>query len=118
MVFLGANTELHQLLRLPVLLHHFLEHHDQEPDETFADFMNEHYADTQNHSDTDHHDHDNLPFKTNDCATMHSNIAFNHQHNFSLAQPNTLSVEVLVAYNVVIYSSSIRDKIWQPPQFS
>ena len=67
-VFLGANTELHQLLKLPDLIHHFLEHRTQEPNETITEFLVEHYSDTQNHSKTDQHDHDNLPFKTNDCA--------------------------------------------------
>lgn len=101
-----------------MLVHHFLEHHEQEPDETFADFLNEHYSDTQNHSDSGHHHHDNLPFKTNDCATMHNTVAFNHQHNFSLAQPNMVSEKVLVAHNVIVFSFVALSNIWQPPKLS
>ncbi len=115
-VFLSANTELHQLLKLPMLIHHFLEHHDHEPDETFAGFLNEHYSDTQNHCDTDHHD--NLPFKTNDCATMHNNVAFNHSHNFSISQPTIISEKLLVAHNVIVFSSVALSNIWQPPKIS
>lgn len=117
-VFLSANTELHQLLKLPMLLNHFLEHHDQEPDESLADFLNEHYSETHNHSDNEHHDHDNLPFKSNDCATMHSNVVFNHDHNFSFCEPHIVSEKASVATNnVVIYSSAVLNTIWQPPQF-
>jgi hypothetical protein len=117
-VFLGANTELHQLLRLPVLIHHFFEHHDQEPDESFADFLNEHYSDNQNHSDTNHNDHENLPFKTNDCATAHVSIAFVNPTSFSISRPKTFQDKVSPIYNGLFYSSSVVGSIWQPPKIS
>ena len=118
LVFLCANTELHQLFRLPVLIHHYLEHHQDEQDKSFLHFLSDHYSSNPEHSDNDNHEHDNLPFKTNDCATMHSNVAFNHQHNFTFCEPQVVSEKVSVAYNVGIYSSAILNTIWQPPQFS
>ena len=118
-VFLSANTELHQLLKLPILLHHFLEHHDQDHQESFADLLMEHYSDTPNHSGNDHHGHDNLPFKTNDCATMHnSTVAYIHQHHFSLCQPMIVSDNISVSSKVEFSSSAFLRNIWQPPKIS
>ena len=117
-VFLGANTKLHQLLKLPVLIHHFLEHQTQEPNETIADFLVEHYSDTQNHSEPDHHNHDNLPFKTNDCATAHVLIAFENHISFSVPSPNSFKNAGSPIYDGVIYFSVFHSIIWQPPKTS
>ena len=117
-VFLSANTELHQLLKLPVLIHHYLSHHQDEHDKSFAHFLADHYSSKPEHTDKDNHEHDNLPFKTNDCADMHSNIAFNHHHHFSLCEPNIVAEKVSVIYNVLFYSSSALNSIWQPPKIS
>lgn len=117
-IFLGANTELHQLLRLPVLLHHFVEHQDQETDKSFADFLKEHYSDTKGHSDASHHNHDNLPFKTSDCATTLISSAFVNHNPFSISRPNSFQFEVLPIYNGEFYTSAIVSNIWQPPKMS
>jgi len=117
-VFLGANSELHQLLRLPVLIHHFFDHQEQEPDETFADFLNEHYSNHQNHSDNDHHDHDNLPFKTTDCATAHVSLAFVNPIQISISRPIVFQDKISSSYNGAFYSSTIVSNIWQPPKIS
>ena len=117
-VFLCANAELHQLLRLPVLIHHFLDDLNQEPDETFTDFLNEHYSDHQNHSDNDHHDHDNLPFKTNDCATAHVSLAFVNHNPYSISSPAVFYDKISPIYNGGFYSSAFVSNIWQPPKIS
>ena len=115
--FLTSNTELHQLLKLPVLIHHFMEHHDQDHHESFADFLKKHYADNPNHSDNHHHD--NLPFKTNECATMHnSTVAYYHQHHFSFCQPMIVFKNISVTSKVEFSSSAFLSSIWQPPKIS
>ncbi|MBL0309607.1 MAG: hypothetical protein IPP77_08015 [Bacteroidetes bacterium] len=113
-VFLCANTELYQLLKLPVLFHHYLEDHHS----TFTEFLYEHYNNNQTHSDNHHHDHQNLPFKTTGCGTTHTTLAFNNQNNLSLCRLNDGSEKIISIYKEVIYSSSIFNKVWQPPQFS
>lgn len=117
-VFLCANTELHQLLRIPVLVHHFFEHNQQEPDETFADFLNEHYSGQQNDSDNDHHEHDNLPFKSADCATAHVLLAFVSEAQFSITRQVIFKDKISPIYNRAFYSSSVVNTIWQPPKIS
>lgn len=117
-VFLGSNTELHQLLRLPVLLHHFFEHQGQEPDKSFTDFMKEHYSGTQSHPDTGHHDHDNLPFKTNDCATTHPSGVFVTHLTILVSPPNTFHYQLSPIYNGDFHAVAVVSNIWQPPKVS
>ena len=115
-VFLSANTELNQLLRLPILIHHFLEHHEQEPDETFTDFLNEHYSADQSLSNHEHHDHDNLPFKTTHCSVAHASLAFVSQIQYSIPKPIILYDKISPVYNGSYYSSAVGSNIWQPPK--
>jgi hypothetical protein len=117
-VFLSANTELHQLLKLPVLIHHFFEHHKQEPSESFAEFLSEHYITHLDYSDKDNHDHDNLPFKTPDCATAHISLAFVNHIQFSVPRPTAFYDKISPIYNGAFYSSAVVSNIWQPPKIS
>ncbi len=116
--FLISNTELHQLLKLPVLIHHYIEHQDQDQGISFSQFLSKHYNSEENHADTGHNDHKNLPFKTNDCTSIHVSVAAEHKFVFSICHPNIASENISTVYNEIFYSSAILNKIWQPPQFS
>ena len=113
---MGANTELNQLLRLPFLIHHLLDHHNNEPDETFADLLNQHYSDYQSHSGND--DHDNLPFKTTDYATAQVSLAFVNPNQFSIPRPSIFYDKISPFHNEAFYSFAVVGNIWQPPKFS
>jgi len=43
-IHLTGNTEVGQLLKLPQLLNHFFQHHRQDPDINFFEFIAMHYA--------------------------------------------------------------------------
>ncbi|HET8963956.1 MAG TPA: hypothetical protein VFM99_08670 [Chitinophagales bacterium] len=118
-LFLYANTEMHEILKIPVLVHHYLELDDNNNSESFIGFLNEHYNNNNSHNDTDnkHHDHQKLPFKTNDCATVHTVLAFTNANNLFVGQFEYCTVKVISIYNVLIHSSSFQNKILQPPQF-
>ena len=78
-----ANTEIGQLLKIPTLIQHFTEHHDDDLDISFADFIDFHYNNDKQHSDTDKHDnHQNLPFKTIN-TNVNTILAFESQTAFS-----------------------------------
>jgi len=116
-VFLYANTELHQLLKLPVLVHHYLEHNEGANNAAFADFLYNHYNNEQSNSDNNQNDHRNLPFKT-DCANVHTSLAYTGHQQYSFQHTLPVSVKVNVVYNEIIYSSASLSNIWQPPKFS
>lgn len=114
-IFLCASTELHQLLRLPILIQHYGEHQQVNHDQSFADFLTNHYSDHQNHSDSNHN---NLPFKTTDCATAHVALAFVNHIQYSIQRPTSSPEKTSSIYDDIIYSSAVVSNIWQPPKHS
>jgi hypothetical protein len=119
-IFLCANTEIGQLLKLPNLIQHFFEHDDHKDDHivSFIDFVKSHYNDNKQHSDKDEHDnHQNLPFKTIN-GSVNSFLAFEDQTAFSFDKPNTISVVNKVPFPQEFYISSFYASIWLPPKLS
>ncbi|MSP08204.1 MAG: hypothetical protein EXR15_06055 [Chitinophagaceae bacterium] len=119
-IFLCANTEIGQLLKLPTLIHHYLEHHDDKNDDeygiSFIDFLEKHYNEKDNHSDNAKNDHQNLPFKCNDCNTMNTVIAFVQQTVFALHTTYIISTKNAACYTEQHYTSKSFGNIWQPPK--
>ena len=59
LLYINSNSELHELLRLPVLFEHFAEHKKLVGDISFWEFLSLHYS-----TNVSHDAHDNqLPFK-------------------------------------------------------
>lgn len=116
-LFFTVNTAFGQLLRIPTLVHHFLEH-VQLDNSTLEEFITEHYAKEINHPDDKHNDHQNLPFKALDNHAM--------QVVISVSQPSFIITPVFtapVALNTPIrnqqhYTNAFLNNIWQPPRFS
>lgn len=115
-IFLTANTELHQLLRLPALIHHFLEHTRQNRNESLATFLIEHYAGENKHCDNKQGDHDNLPFKAGDCSPIHKTIACNTPAVFLLTEPMGDKADIGLSPPPLSISSAFLSSIWQPPR--
>jgi len=118
-MFLYANTELHELLKLPVLVHHYLEHDTSSPDLSFFEFLKEHYDsnNTHRHPDNNHNDHQKLPFKNGNCSTMHSVLDVFQVGMQSCCQIDVCSVKAIFPCDDLIYLSSIYTEVFQPPQF-
>ena len=111
-----ANTELHQLMQLPVLIHHYLEHKDKNKKETISGFLNEHYRSGSSHCANEHRDHEHLPFKTADCsASHHASVYYVHQ-NFRCNVNIVLASQKIPVSNTLFSSGDYPDKIWQPPK--
>lgn len=112
-IFLCANTEVGQLLKLPNLAAHFTEHHGI----SFLDFIAIHYNDTQHHSDSEKDNHQSLPFKTIN-QSVNTVLAFENISEFSFRQPNTISVNSTVPFLPEFYNSDVFACIWLPPKLS
>lgn len=115
-IYLFSTTELHQLLKLPFLVTHFLEHKTQNGDITLLTFLHLHYA-NGHQKDADYDKDMQLPFKSNDGCI-----------NASIAPfiPISLSTEIsrpvyiqsnnfTLRYDVDI-NSFFLSNIWQPPK--
>jgi hypothetical protein len=119
-VFLESQTEWMQIFRIPVLVHHFLEHRSENPNESLVEFLNNHYSSNQNHSSTSHHrhDHDNLPFKSADGAKANVTQFFIDDSSAVIPIPFFSNSTVASTSGIFICLKEALNSIWQPPQFS
>ena len=118
-VFLCANTEMGQLLKLPNLIEHFSNHQKDYSSQNISllDFIAIHYNDTQHHSDQEKDNHQSLPFKTI-SQTVNTVLAFENVTEFSFNRPNTISVNSTVTFPPEFYNSDVFACIWLPPKLS
>lgn len=117
-IFLCANTEIGQLLRLPNLIQHFIEHNNPvDNDVSIVDFITIHYNENQQHSNKGKDNHQNLPFKTINGA-INTVLAFENQTEVSFPKQNIIFVNSTVPFYQEFYISNVFASIWQPPKLS
>jgi hypothetical protein len=68
-VHLFGNTELSQLIKLPKLISHFIQHHQQNPDLSFPEFIAMHYGGDDGTTADDNEDR-KLPFHNSNCLSV------------------------------------------------
>ena len=115
LLFLNAHTAFGELLRLPVLVEHYTEHR-QINQESFLDFLIQHYARQIRHSHGNSQDHEKLPFKS---------VNTNAQAPVLLPEPAPSLTPVWVQPTPALktmphrqhYASAYQNSIWQPPRF-
>lgn len=113
--YLFTTTEFGQLLKVPILISHYLEH-KASSNLTLSQFLSMHYA-QGDVKDADYAKDMKLPFKTHEnCANFINTL---------VAQPfvlvsNPLCVHVKKAKYLLIANKrtfSYHSSIWQPPKF-
>jgi hypothetical protein len=110
-LYLTSFTEVHEVLRLPLLFEHYAEHKLQVNDMSFVEFLVMHYE-----TDVAHDDHDNqLPFKALGHSFAAQAIALPIQKTivFEIAPLTTVSHSF--HYTEVSFSSHL-EAIFQPPK--
>jgi hypothetical protein len=112
-IYLVSTTELHQLLKLPILIEHFKEHKAQDNDLSFLDFLSLHYSQEFDHDKTDN----KLPFKSHSNCVSMSIVAFiAPPFVINLAKPTFIEPKALSVFHKVIFKSTVISTIWQPPR--
>lgn len=113
---LMTNTELCQLVKLPVLVSHYQEHKTLNKDISLFGFLTLHYFNGGPHDNTDME----LPFKTSSAALLFHSSPSAPVPSIT-AIPSAPAQEVQVNFNEY-YSAFIpsvcNNDIFQPPQFS
>jgi hypothetical protein len=110
-----SATELSQLLKLPTLVHHFIEHKEQNQELSFWQFLCIHYA-KGNVKYADYDKDMKLPFKTSDnffnqltfCTVPSLTISNKPTYQTDKKDEQIPSDEKLI--------SSYLSSIWQPPK--
>jgi hypothetical protein len=92
-IFLTANTAFGQMLRLPTLVHHYLEHVEWD-NMTLFEFLSEHYAVNINHPDDKHHDHEKVTVQNSRLPHIQV-VTLVPQPTFSICQiiPETIELK-------------------------
>lgn len=110
-------TELSQLLKVPVLIEHFVKHKAENPKLSFIGFLSMHYFNGNPH-DQDYDQDMRLPFKShNTCINI-----------LSLSSPLQSDLDFkIILYpeeiklrfpSEIDYASQCMQSIWQPPKNS
>lgn len=119
LTFLHAHMAFGEVLKLPMLVQHYLEHIDEDKDITVFQFFVQHYTEGIDHNHQENHNHhDKLPFKTTDGHF--SSVVSMVSPPFVMVSHHTVAAAALrmPAYHQQDYSNAYLNSIWQPPRFS
>lgn len=108
---LGLFTELNELVRLPLLVEHFLEHQELVPEMSFFQFLAMHYKTDVAHDATDME----LPFKRCDHSVASPNFTFPDQKiELTSGVPN--ATPKFFSLYISFIPSAGPNEIFQPPR--
>ena len=110
---LFSQTELHQLVKFPGMLMHYLEHCEDSPSLSFSEFLADHYS----------HDapceqscgHDALPFQEGCCCT-HTYVVAVVPALDELSIASFETGKIHLSYYPSRFVTKPYAEIWQPPQ--
>lgn len=109
-----GNTELHQLMRLPVFFQHYSQHQQIDPDINLIDFIVLHYFKSPStHSVT--HEDQQLPFKNYDCEARTVTFDLPYQ-TFCESVQEVFNTDIQLPYQSPFILLSFCSTIWQPPR--
>lgn len=113
LVYLVVSTHLIELVRLPMLYTHYLEHKKTDRSLSFASFISMHYDASRGHTDSKH---SNLPFKSN-LGNIGVSIPWplNTILNATIQKPIALHGLIVFLYSSQ-YDFHYLTAIWQPPK--
>jgi hypothetical protein len=117
-IYLFTTTELHELIRLPLLIEHFVEHREQNKQITLWQFFYIHYA-LGDVKDADYGKDMKLPFKSHDnCVAGNTTVFPPSSEKLSLQKPVQFLEKKGFATDERFLPTSFLSKIWQPPRVS
>jgi hypothetical protein len=116
-IYMLSFSELHQFLRMPVLIQHFIEHRHQDPSISLLSFLNLHYI-HQYVKDEDYQRDQQLPFRHTDCCVTYTTICCECPVNSTIEMP-VRTVETkneYILYDEDNHSLLAIADIFQPPR--
>lgn len=117
--YLISTTELSQLLKFPVLVEHYVEHKEKNPEISIVDFLVLHYNNhLENHPHDDDYDQDQkLPFIVHTdilsfCFVYAPSLSFDIKVMFPVNQKSKV-----LSFDDTFSDNNFLSSIWQPPRF-
>ncbi len=115
-IFVLSSTEAHQLLRVPYIFKHYIEHHRENNQISFLTFLDMHYM----HGSPRGADYDEdmkLPFKSTDSCRLNFSVVFILPVNVPITiKPVELSTHIPIIFKDSFPVSEYHSGIWQPPK--
>jgi len=113
-IYILSFTEVHQLLKLPVLWQHYMEHQQNDDSITFLDFLSRHYNTYDDH-DGDHDRDMQLPFKDfGHCSSVPAVTLTAFRIDFHVT--HFAFEKTYVSFYKKFITSFHLTEIWQPPR--
>lgn len=113
-LFTFSGTEVHQLLKLPMLFQHYAEH-QAEGRMDWLNFLAEHYLHERHHHASDDHHHE-LPFHCDHhCGAQTIQAQLADRTASAIPLPSALDVELIATEDRIPLLDGPAD-IWQPPR--
>lgn len=116
-LYLLSTTELYQLLKVPILIEHFMEHKKLNPDMTLEAFLKTHYDNPV--KDADYKTDQKLPFIVHSAPLV---LFFTLSPSFTFDIKNTHVNQVqylkIPSYDDIFYIKGFSNSIWEPPRNS
>lgn len=116
-VHLFAVTEAHQLLKLPMVFHHYVDHQQEDPQMSFMSYLVLHYLQHDSH-EHDNGAHGNMPFKntSTDCFAMLTFNGFTAPLWTMIKRPVYFVKNYSYPSSEVFTHTDYLNQIWHPPQ--
>ena len=112
--YLVSTTELYQLLKIPTLIEHFIEHSGDNPEMTLISFLKMHYDHPV--KDADYQTDQKLPFVTH---SSHLVLVFTVNPNLTVEVKKPIITDhhkKIVSFGNLFYDKDDSNSIWQPPK--
>ncbi len=114
-LYLVSTSELYQLLKIPILIEHYIDHKEQNPGMTVNSFFRMHYEHPV--KDSDYQTDQKLPFVSH---AQHLLVVFTVTPLLSISfagKPVHIIQSEETLYKSIFYNKEILNSIWQPPKF-
>jgi hypothetical protein len=109
--YLASFTEFSEVLRVPLLIEHYMEHKSQVSEMSFVEFLAMHYETDVAHDDKDHE----LPFKDCSHSLCCQSVVLPAQKISLTANPITVA-QVHTSYYLLHKPEVLSGDIFQPPK--
>lgn len=116
-LYLVSTTELYQLLKIPELIEHYIEHKELNPDMTITAFLRTHYDHPV--KDGDYGKDQKLPFIIH---SMPLSLVFTIDQGFSFEAAtyhfSPLQIHKIPSKDEDLCFKGFLNSVWEPPRFS
>lgn len=112
--YLVSTTELYQLLKIPTLIEHFIEHSADNPEMTMISFLKLHYD--RPIKDGDYQTDQKLPFVVHSFPLI---LVFTIISDFKVEIKKEIPSDdhkSIFSYDRLFYYKDVVNSIWQPPK--